>query len=79
MTKILADEAARTGKPVLLYVVNVAWFFCLHRLHIARAALAAGFDVHVATAPDFGEDVERIKTEGLNFTNSSYGAVDGAS
>ena len=67
MTKILADESARTGKPVLLYVVNVAWFFCLHRLHIARAALAAGFDVHVATAPDFGEDVERIKTEGLNF------------
>jgi glycosyltransferase involved in cell wall biosynthesis len=60
-------EAVAARKPVLLYVVNVAWFFCLHRLHLARAALAAGFDVHVATAPDFAEHVEQIKAEGLNF------------
>jgi glycosyltransferase involved in cell wall biosynthesis len=54
-------------QPVLLYVVNVAWFFCLHRLHLARAARAAGFTVHVATGPDFIEHVERIRTEGLVF------------
>jgi glycosyltransferase involved in cell wall biosynthesis len=61
------DEAAGSRKPVLLYVVNVAWFFCLHRMHIARAALAAGFDVHVATAPDSSDHVEQIKAAGLNF------------
>jgi glycosyltransferase involved in cell wall biosynthesis len=53
--------------PVLLYVVNVAWFFCLHRLHLARAARDAGFTVHVATAPDFAEHVQRIRSEGLGF------------
>jgi glycosyltransferase involved in cell wall biosynthesis len=56
-----------TRRPVLLYVVNVAWFFCLHRMHLARAAQAAGFIVHVATAPDFADHVEQIKAEGLNF------------
>ena len=63
MFKAVAD----TRKPVLLYVVNVAWFFCLHRMHLARAALAAGFSVHVATAPDFADHVEQIKAEGLIF------------
>jgi len=54
-------------KPVLLYVVNVAWFFCLHRMHLAGAARAAGFNVHVATAPDFAENVDQIRAEGLNY------------
>ena len=56
-----------TRKPVLLYVVNVAWFFRLHRMHLARAALQSGFSVHVATAPDFADDVRQIKLEGLIF------------
>jgi glycosyltransferase involved in cell wall biosynthesis len=62
-----ADHEAigRASQPVLLYVVNVAWFFCLHRLHLARAAQAAGFSVHVATAPDFAEHVQQIKAGGL--------------
>ncbi|MGC2030981.1 MAG: glycosyltransferase family 4 protein [Steroidobacteraceae bacterium] len=63
----MIKAVANTRKPVLLYVVNVAWFFCLHRMHLARAALAAGFDVHVATAPDFADHVEQIKAEGLIF------------
>ncbi|MGN7158068.1 glycosyltransferase family 4 protein [Dietzia cercidiphylli] len=33
----------------LLIVVNVDWFFLSHRLAIANAAAAAGWDVHVAT------------------------------
>ncbi len=52
---------------MLLYVVNVAWFFCLHRLHLARAARDAGFTVHVATAPDFADHVQRIRGEGFHF------------
>lgn len=63
----MINDVANTRKPVLLYVVNVAWFFCMHRMHLARAALAAGFSVHVATAPDFADDVETIKAEGVIF------------
>jgi glycosyltransferase involved in cell wall biosynthesis len=33
----------------LLIVVNVDWFFLSHRLPIALAALAGGYEVHVAT------------------------------
>lgn len=32
----------------LLFVVNVDWFFLSHRLPIAQAAIAQGFDVHIA-------------------------------
>jgi glycosyltransferase involved in cell wall biosynthesis len=41
----------RTGgrPPRLLYVVTEDWFFLSHRLPMARAAKAAGFEVHVAT------------------------------
>jgi glycosyltransferase involved in cell wall biosynthesis len=64
-----ASGASLGGKrpPVLLYVVNVAWFFCLHRLHLALAARDAGFVVHVATAPDFAEHVQQITAQGLIF------------
>lgn len=34
--------------PQLLFVVNVDWFFASHRLPIALAALARGYDVHIA-------------------------------
>jgi glycosyltransferase involved in cell wall biosynthesis len=37
------------GPPRLLYVVTEDWFFLSHRLPMARAARAAGFEVHVAT------------------------------
>jgi glycosyltransferase involved in cell wall biosynthesis len=37
------------GAHRLLYVVTEDWFFLSHRLPMARAALAAGFEVHVAT------------------------------
>jgi glycosyltransferase involved in cell wall biosynthesis len=33
----------------LLYVVSEDWYFLSHRLPMARAARAAGFEVHVAT------------------------------
>jgi len=33
----------------LLYVVSEDWYFLSHRLPMARAAKAAGFEVHVAT------------------------------
>jgi len=38
----------------LLYVVNEDFAFLLNRLPMARAARAAGFEVHVATRVDRG-------------------------
>jgi glycosyltransferase involved in cell wall biosynthesis len=35
--------------PRLLYIVTEDWYFLSHRLPMARAARAAGFEVHVAT------------------------------
>jgi glycosyltransferase involved in cell wall biosynthesis len=35
--------------PRILYVVSEDWYFLSHRLPMARAARAAGFEVHVAT------------------------------
>ena len=40
---------ARSVPPRLLYVVTEDWYFLSHRLPMARAARAAGFEVHVAT------------------------------
>src|SRR5437773_7687388 len=40
----------------LLIVVNDAAFFLAHRLPVALAARAAGYDVHLATAPGLGID-----------------------
>jgi glycosyltransferase involved in cell wall biosynthesis len=36
-------------RPKLLYLVTEDWYFCSHRIPIARAALDAGYDVSVAT------------------------------
>ncbi|HEY4134967.1 MAG TPA: glycosyltransferase family 4 protein [Alphaproteobacteria bacterium] len=36
-------------KPKLLFLVTEDWYFCSHRLPIARAARDAGYDVWVAT------------------------------
>jgi glycosyltransferase involved in cell wall biosynthesis len=59
------QAASNHPRPVLLLVVNVAWYFRLHRLALAKAASDDGFDVHVATAPDTPADAEEIKRAGL--------------
>ena len=50
-------------RPRLLYVVTEDWFFLSHRLPMARAAQAAGFEVHVATNVADGADA--IAREGF--------------
>ena len=49
--------------PKLLYLVTEDWFFISHRLPMARAALAAGFEVHVATR--VGKHAASIEGEGF--------------
>lgn len=39
----------KTVKPKILFLVTEDWYFCSHRLPVARAARDAGFEVIVAT------------------------------
>src|ERR1700740_2455096 len=60
-----SDEmsGASSAKPRLLYVVTEDWAFLLHRLPMARAARAAGYEVHVAT--NVTEGAAAIASEGF--------------
>jgi glycosyltransferase involved in cell wall biosynthesis len=49
--------------PRVLYIVTEDWYFLSHRLPMARAVQAAGFEVHVATNVDQGADA--IAREGF--------------
>lgn len=49
--------------PRLLYVVTEDWYFLSHRLPMARAAKAAGYEVHVATRLNKGKAA--IEEEGF--------------
>jgi glycosyltransferase involved in cell wall biosynthesis len=48
----------------ILYLVSEDWYFISHRLPMARAAKAAGYDVHVATR--IGNCAQQISDEGFN-------------
>lgn len=52
-------------KNILLYVVNVDWYFALHWLARACAARDAGYAVHVATRCTDKKNFERWKNLGL--------------
>src|SRR5260221_13857152 len=54
-------DARTRPAPRLLYVVTEDWYFLSHRLPMARAARAAGFEVHVAT--NVGDDADAIERE----------------
>jgi glycosyltransferase involved in cell wall biosynthesis len=54
---------AHRDTPVLLYLVTEDWYFCSHRLPVARAARSAGWDVVVATRVESHGD--RIRREGF--------------
>lgn len=56
-----AEQAAR--RPKLLFLVTEDWYFCSHRLPMARAARNAGFEVVVATR--VREHGEQIRAEGF--------------
>src|ERR1700733_3694658 len=56
-------DARTRPAPRLLYVVTEDWYFMSHRLPMARAALAAGFEVHVAA--NAGDEAADIEDEGF--------------
>lgn len=51
----------------LLYLVNIPRFFVSHRLPLAEAARAAGYEVHVATASDDALSIQAILRVGFPF------------
>jgi glycosyltransferase involved in cell wall biosynthesis len=59
------DDTAklRQPRPCLLYLVSEDWYFLSHRLPMARAARASGYDVHVATR--VVDDGAEIAAEGF--------------
>jgi len=54
----------------ILFIVNTPGFFLSHRLPIAKAALKAGYAVHIATAP--GEEKRSIESEGIAFHSINF-------
>ena len=68
-----------TSRGTILYLVTEDWFFVMHRLAVARAALRAGFEVHVATTVH--EDGKLISDLGfklhpLNWKRGSLNPID---
>lgn len=55
------------GRPRLLFLVTEDWYFCSHRLPIARAARDAGFAVTVATR--VAAHGEAIRAEGFDLVS----------
>lgn len=53
----------KPAEPKILYLVTEDWVFCTHRLPLARAALARGYEVVVLTRVQ--EHGERIRAAGL--------------
>ncbi len=54
----------------ILYLVSEDWYFVSHRLPMARAAQAAGYEVHVATR--VGNCGPLIKGEGFNLQSIAW-------
>ncbi len=51
----------------LVFICNVAWFFLSHRLQLAKAAKARGYEVHVASDIERPEEARAIEEAGLRF------------
>ncbi len=58
-----SEEKPWASGKKLLFLVTEDWYFCSHRLPVARAARAAGFDVVVATRVD--RHGQRIRDQGF--------------
>ena len=72
------NQAPATA-PRLLYLVSEDWYFLSHRLPMARAARAAGYDVHVATRVAKGGaaiEAEGFTLHPLNWRRGSTNPVD---
>jgi glycosyltransferase involved in cell wall biosynthesis len=74
LQKFLTSDRPSTAAPSrrILFVLNEAYFFLSHRLALARAVQAAGFEVHVAAPADHvwapsGFSTDEIERQGFQF------------
>lgn len=72
MFNIVKDDSRADCRPTttadvprILFIVNVAWFFISHRLALARAACAAGYEVHVLTDGATEQEAAALAQEGF--------------
>ena len=72
----LPATPARKPRPRVIYLVTEDWYFMSHRLPMARAARAAGFEIHVATRVD--RHGPAIEAEGFHLHPISWrrGSLD---
>jgi glycosyltransferase involved in cell wall biosynthesis len=66
----LPAHGSTRAAPRVIYLVTEDWYFISHRLPMARAARAAGFEVHVATNVD--RHGAAIKAEGFHLHPISW-------
>jgi mannose/cellobiose epimerase-like protein (N-acyl-D-glucosamine 2-epimerase family)/glycosyltransferase involved in cell wall biosynthesis len=66
----LPAHGSTRAAPRVIYLVTEDWYFISHRLPMARAARAAGFEVHVATRVD--RHGAAIKAEGFRLHPISW-------
>jgi glycosyltransferase involved in cell wall biosynthesis len=69
------DNQSSPDDSTLLFLVTEDWYFCLHRLPLARAAKRAGLRVIVATRIQDHGDI--IKAEGFDLVPLSWRRTDG--
>ena len=61
---------------VLVFVVNVSWFFLSHRLSLAVKARQLGFEVHLATHIDSAADRAAIEAAGIQVHDLAIGRAE---
>ena len=54
-------------RGTLMFIVNVAWFFLSHRLPLARAAMVAGFRVHLVSDVEDESEAREVQDQGIVF------------
>lgn len=73
---VIPPAPEETRRHRILFLVNVSWFFVSHRLALAEGALAAGYDVHVATRVTSVDDAATITRRGLTLHHVEIGRGD---
>jgi glycosyltransferase involved in cell wall biosynthesis len=63
--RVATRSATACERQSILFVVNAAWFFLSHRLPIARAARAAGYDVHLLAGVTSAVEASALEREAI--------------
>ncbi len=79
--RLIETQVARCMPPRIAYIVTEDWYFLSHRLPMARAAKAAGLDVHVLCRIAKGQaaiEAEGFTAHGLSWSRGSVSPAGNA-